>query len=133
MSLTFAEVLSAVAIAVTFYGVFSQRNYRKSQEQINAAQADSAVVKDALSLKQEYKADYLELKKLFDELSDKQVLLEKELQHERAARGLLETKLIEANQRISALEDELDKREKRIKELESGTFPTVKKSEFGSK
>jgi chromosome segregation ATPase len=54
--------------------------------------------------------------------------LSNELQKERDAR-------IEDAKRISALENELDRREKRIKELEgnSGTFPAARPSGFGKK
>jgi predicted RNase H-like nuclease (RuvC/YqgF family) len=58
--------------------------------------------------------------------------LRNEVHTERSARGLIETKLIEAQQRITALEDELLKREKRIKELESnsGAFPAARPHGF---
>jgi predicted RNase H-like nuclease (RuvC/YqgF family) len=149
-----AQLIVTAIVAVPVY-LKMRSEWRKA-----TADADSSNVKDSLELKREYKADLAELEVKYEALVVKfnqlqaEIQIEKsaraadrdlhddeiaklrlELHSERSARGVLESKLIEANQRISALEDELDKRDRRIKELESnsGTSPAVRPSGFGTK
>jgi hypothetical protein len=140
-----AQFIITAIVAVPVY--FKMRSeWRKA-----TADADSSNVKDSLELKREYKADLAALEVKYDALSVKfdnlqgelkveraaraadKLLYEAEIsklrmevQSERSARGLLEAKQISDTQRISALEDELDRRDRRIKELESGTLPAVR-------
>jgi hypothetical protein len=130
-----AQFIITAIVAIPVY--FKMRSeWRKA-----TAEADSSNVKDALELKREYKADMAALEVKFDKLSE-------ELQAERAARAAdkiiyeaeiakvrleLQTERaarIEAVKRISALEDELDRRAARIKELESSN---AQQSGFGGK
>jgi chromosome segregation ATPase len=158
LAMTLSEIFSFLAICVSAYAIFSQRNFRKSQESINFTQSDSTNLKDALTLKAEYKS---ELKELHDQLEKEREarksveselvkahvliseLMARDLARENTVRDLQEQfrrdallranvenalhlsneKIIELNirlndaqQRISVLEDELDKRDKEILE-----------------
>lgn len=126
--MTLAEIASLIAVFVSLYAIIAQRRVKAAE----ALERES----NSAKLEQEITDKVLLRANLEIEAQNKRIeALRIELQNERAARGLLETKLIEAQQRISALEDELDKRDKRIKELEgnggsSGTLPTAKPSGF---
>jgi chromosome segregation ATPase len=105
----------------------------KNQKPITQAQTDRSALQDSEELRkqikqerEEYRTEYRALKEQFEALEEQLDRVQQDLTHERAARGLLENKLIEAQVRISALEDEVDQRERRIKELESGSFPAVR-------
>jgi hypothetical protein len=88
---------------VAFYGIFSQRRYRASQESINFTQSDSTNVADALKLKQEYKSD---LKDMRDQLD-----------RERTARYLVESELTEAREMIVDLQNKYAKSEAAMNSL----------------
>jgi chromosome segregation ATPase len=119
----------------------------KTQKPVSQAQAERSTLQDSEELRaqiklerEEYRTEYRNLKQQFDALEEQLSKVQQELGDERAARGLIESKLIEANQRISALEDERDqyiadnaRKDARIKELESGTLPAVRPSGFGTK
>lgn len=60
--MTLAELLSILAAAGTLYGLWNQRRYMAAQAAVTFSQADSNNVKDALTLKAEYKADLKDLR-----------------------------------------------------------------------
>jgi chromosome segregation ATPase len=100
----------------------------KNQKPITQAQSDRSALQDSEELRkqikierEEYRSEYRILKEKFDALEEQLDRVQNDLTHERAARVVLESKQIEAQIRISALEDEVDKREKRIRELEGNT------------
>jgi predicted RNase H-like nuclease (RuvC/YqgF family) len=100
----------------------------KNQKPITQAQSDRSALQDSEELRkqikierEEYRSEYRILKEKFDALEEQLDRVQNDLTHERAARVVLESKQIEAQVRISALEDEVDKREKRIRELEGNT------------
>ena len=105
----------------------------KAQKPVAQAQRDRSALQDSEELRkqmkqerEEYRTEYRALREKFEAMELQLENVESELRHERAARGLMEEKMIEAQQRISALEDERDqyvaeiaRKNKRILELEA--------------
>jgi chromosome segregation ATPase len=156
MSVSLAEIASIVAVVVTFYGIYAQRTYRRSQESINFTQSDSVNLSDALKMKEEYKAENRTLKEDIASLRltieamqnreekreaamnalqaqfDRDALLRANVEK---ALELSNAKISELTQRVSALEDELDQarqlladKDRIIAELKSnsGTFSAAR-------
>ena len=160
MSISWAEVASIIAVAVTFYGIYAQNNYRKSQAGLNFTQADSNNVKDALALKAEYRADLKEMRVELDAANAALAhanatiseLLERDRKREMAMIDLQQrfdrdallranveevlkianAKIGELTQRVSALEDERDQlKAERDTLLEKLSLQTKSTSGFG--
>jgi hypothetical protein len=142
-------ILTAIAVLSAITGLFSLRSNNRRTD------TESKNLEDTITERVLLRSDK-EMEKMQRQL-DREIALREserakadaeieklriELQNERAARGLIEQRLIEAQARISVLEDERDryiadnlKKDARIKELEagSGTFPAARTSGFGKK
>lgn len=103
--MTFSELFSGLAIVVSLYAIWSQRRYRDAQTASEWSQADSDNVKDALALKEQYKADMKDLRST--------------LESEQKARGNVEEQLKAARATIAELQDRDAKREAAMSDLKS--------------
>lgn len=103
--MTLAEILSALAAIGALYSIWNQRRYIKAQAALTFSQADSNNIKDALSLKDEYKKALAEIRA--------------ELEHEQKERANVETKLAAANELIADLQAKDRKREAAMNDLQA--------------
>lgn len=103
--MTWSELISIIAVFGTLYSIWNQRRFVQAQAAVTFSQADSNNIKDALSLKDEYKKALAEIRA--------------ELENEQKERATVEKKLAAANELIADLQARDQKREAMMKDLQA--------------